>query len=206
MRTQSSISKRQPLRVGKIFPSHSRGDLSSLFRGRELARLREEAFGARHKTDSNGKLRTVNCLRNWRLLSGPPKDCPASSPFGWSRTGLVLGFAVYSIIFLASQTICEKRKHLLAKGFHKYSYRSVLLPTQPPKRRCYEHCDQNQPTNNGRPPFPPRGSVIAVWIYAGLENQKQAVRMIIENQDASYGFATNIDPRRCNDGEDYPSS
>jgi hypothetical protein len=44
MRRQSSISKRQPLRVRKIFPCHSRGDLSSLFRGSELARLREEGI------------------------------------------------------------------------------------------------------------------------------------------------------------------
>jgi len=42
------------------------------------------------------------------------------------------------------------------------------LPTQWPKQGCDEHCDQNQPTNNGGPPFPPRDSVIAVWIYAGL--------------------------------------
>src|SRR5437016_9647317 len=38
------------------------------------------------------------------------------------------------------------------------------LPTQRPKQCCYEHCDQNQPTSDGRPHFPSRGSLIAVWI------------------------------------------
>ena len=48
-----------------------------------------------------------------------------------------------------------------------------------------------------------RGKII--WSYIEPGNQVQTLRMIVENQNASDRFATNIDFRRCNDGEDSPS-
>jgi hypothetical protein len=48
-----------------------------------------------------------------------------------------------------------------------------------------------------------RGKII--WSYIEPGNQAQSIRMIVENQNASDGFATNINFRRCNDGEDSPS-
>jgi len=48
-----------------------------------------------------------------------------------------------------------------------------------------------------------RGKIIRS--YMEPENQAQTIRMIVENQNASDRFATNIIFRRCNDGEDSPS-
>ena len=48
-----------------------------------------------------------------------------------------------------------------------------------------------------------RGKII--WSYIEPGNQAQTIGMIVENQNASDGVATNINFRRCNDGEDSPS-
>ena len=48
-----------------------------------------------------------------------------------------------------------------------------------------------------------RGKII--WSYMELGKQAQTVRMIIEDQNASYCFAAKIGwHRRCNDGENFP--
>jgi hypothetical protein len=49
-----------------------------------------------------------------------------------------------------------------------------------------------------------RGKII--WSYIEPGNQAQTLRMIVENQNPSDRFATNINFRRCNDGEDSPSA
>ena len=49
-----------------------------------------------------------------------------------------------------------------------------------------------------------RGKII--WSYIEPGNQAQTIRMIVENQNASDDFATNINFRRYNDGEDSLSS
>jgi len=49
-----------------------------------------------------------------------------------------------------------------------------------------------------------RGKII--WSYMEPGKQAQTIRMIIENQNASHDFATNINFRRYNDGEDSLSS
>jgi hypothetical protein len=49
-----------------------------------------------------------------------------------------------------------------------------------------------------------RGKII--WSYMEPGKQAQTIRMIIENQNASDDFATNINFRRYNDGEDSLSS
>ena len=51
-----------------------------------------------------------------------------------------------------------------------------------------------------------RRDKIDIRPYPEPGNQAQTIRMIIENQNASDDFATNINFRRYNDGEDSLSS
>jgi len=48
-----------------------------------------------------------------------------------------------------------------------------------------------------------RGKII--WSYTEPGNQAQTLRMIVENQNPSDGFAANINFWRWNDGEDSRS-
>jgi hypothetical protein len=117
----------------KIFPCHSWGDLSSLFRGRELARPREEGIwgasqGRIERQATDGEL-LEELAAALRAADGP-------SGFIIARlvaTGWVLGFAIYSIIFLASQTICEKRNIFWRKA-------SINIRTA---ASCYQHNRQS---------------------------------------------------------------
>jgi hypothetical protein len=47
------------------------------------------------------------------------------------------------------------------------------------------------------------GKIIRSYMEPG--NQAQTIRMIVENQNPLDGFATDINFRRCNNGEDSPS-
>ena len=73
------------------------------------------------------------------------------------------------------------------------------LAPQRPKKSSYNHGDQNETANDGRVPLPRPRILIAIQIYAGFEDQAQAGRMIIENQNASYRFALHLTWNRSRD-------
>ena len=71
-----------------------------------------------------------------------------------------------------------------------------LLPQQRPKQWPDHHGDQDRSTNNGRAPFLLQCGIIG----SCLQDEAQAVGMIIEDYNASHGFALDL---RWNWSRDY---
>src|SRR6266513_2881173 len=96
--------------------------------------------------------------------------CPISSKYLLSTASL--SFMPATVVAGANPPLLgkcvifkQRPRGALRSLFGETQFRLLgQLPTQRPKQGCYEHCDQNQPTSDGRPHFPSRGSLITVWI------------------------------------------